>query len=324
MHFKIALADSDDIRPYGEYLKSTGLDIHYIATRTQSEEETITNLQGYDGIVACGELFTEKVCSTLAGQLKIIARFGLGYDKVDLAAAAANGICVTNTAGTMAAGVADCAFLLMLECLRRFAYFNEDMHKGLWRRNFMGTSLEGKTVGIIGFGSIGQRFAQYCTGFACNLIAYDVHFNEEAQKRLGVKRVSLDELFEQSDIISVHCPLIEQTKGIVSKEMLAKMKRTAFLINTSRGGTVDEPALIAALKEGRIAGAGLDVFWNEPLEDNSALRGMDNVIMTPHIASSTYESMQECAQDVGVSLHAFLKGEVPVHCLNPDYINHVR
>jgi D-3-phosphoglycerate dehydrogenase len=324
MKFRIALGDSSNLRPYGEYLKSTGLDIVYVPTRTATAEETLLNLRGFDGAVAGGEKFPKEVIDALSDRLRIICRFGLGFEMVDIAAAEQNGICVTNAAGTMAAGVAECAFLLMLEALRGFAKFDADIQAGIWERSFRGSQLEGKTIGIVGFGSIGQKFARYCSGFNCRLIAYDVRFDEQIAKRIGVQGVSLEELASQSDVVSLHCPLMPETEGMIGRAFLARMKRTAYLVNSARGGLIDEPELVEALRSSRIAGAGLDVFVNEPLEKDSGLRGLRNVVMTPHIASRTFESLQECAEDVSESLHSFLRGEVPRHCLNTGYVHNVR
>jgi phosphoglycerate dehydrogenase-like enzyme len=319
MSFKIAMGDSENFRPYLEYLRSTGLDVHPIPTRNSSPEETIKNFKGFDGAVAGGEKFTQEVCAALADSLKIICRFGLGYEMVEVKAAEKLGICVTNTAGTMSAGVAECAFLLMLEVRRRFAKFDADIQNHIWDRSFRGTELEGSTIGIVGFGAIGQRFAQYCSGFKCRMLAYDIHFNSEMGKQLGVASVSLDELAKQSDVVSLHCPMMPETEKIISRDFIGKMKKTSYLVNSARGGLVDQPSLIEALKEGRIAGAGLDVFMHEPLEAESELRGMKNVVLTPHIASRTFESLQATAEDVSDSFHTFIKNGVPKHCLNPGY-----
>lgn len=324
MKLRIAASSRPDFRPFGDHMISRGYDITYFQTVNNTEDELIANLQGFDAIVAFGEPFTEKVFQALEGQLKIVCRFGLGYDMVDLNAAARHGVCATNTAGTMAGGVAETAILHMLECARRFSKYDAEMHGGLWTHQFIGTQLADKVVGIIGFGSIGQRLAQCLQGFNCRLLAYDVYYNEAALARYGVEKATLADIAAQSDFVSVHCQLSEATKGIVSKDFLARMKPTAYIVNTSRGPTIDEPAMIDALKNGKIAGAGLDVFSREPLEAGSELRGLPNVIMTPHIASFTKESFMECTEDIMVSLDLFESGKVPVHCLNPGYVENIK
>jgi phosphoglycerate dehydrogenase-like enzyme len=321
MGLRIAVCAKLNKRPYGEYMVSKGFTLTYIESVRNTEDEVIANLRGFDGIIAFGEPFTEKVFKALKGKLKIVCRFGLGYDLVDIAAATRHGVCVTNTAGMMAAAVAETALTLILECGRRFAKYDEEMQQGLWTREYLGTQLEGKTIGIIGFGSIGQRLAQYSQGFRCTILAYDVNYNEEALLKYGVKKATLDQIAERSDYVSVHCPLTAATKGIVGDAFLSKMKPTAYLINTSRGPTVDERALEAALGARKIAGAGCDVFEHEPLEADSGLRGLHNVILAPHIGSFTSESQMETTEDIMASLTMFEGGQVPTHCLNPDYVN---
>ena len=320
MGLRVAVSAKLNNKPYGEYMISKGFNLVYSESIGNTEDEVIANLEGFDGIIAFGEPFTEKVFKALKGKLKIVCRFGLGYDLVDLAAATKYGVCVTNTAGMMAGAVAETALLLMLECGRRFAKFDAEMQQGLWTRQYLGTQLQDKVVGIIGFGSIGQRLAQYCQGFHCTLLAYDVKYNEQALLKYGVEKATLEQIAARSDYVSLHCPLTAETTGIVGEAFLSKMKPTAYLINTSRGPTVNERALEAALKAGRIAGAGCDVFEHEPLETDSALRGLQNVVLTPHISSFTKESQMETTEDIMASLTTFEKGQVPAHCLNPNYV----
>lgn len=187
------------------------------------------------------------------------------------------------------------------------------------KKEYCGTQLEGKTVGIIGFGNIGRRLAQYLKGFECPILVYDVCCGEEQLKALNARRVSLEELAAQSDFVSVNCPLLPETHHIVDADFIGRMKPTAVLVNTSRGSTVDEEALARALREGKLAGAGLDVFEREPLAADSPLRGCHNTVLLPHIASYTKESMLECALDVEQSILAVREGRTPRHCLNPGY-----
>jgi len=319
MELKIAVPSRADVRPSIEYMVSKGFDVRYIKSVKNTEDEVIENLREFDGIIAFGEPFTERVFKALQGRLKIICRFGLGYDLIDLAAATRHGVCVTNTAGAMAGGVAETALLLMLECGRRIAKYDAEMQRGLWTREYRGAELAGKTVGIIGFGSIGQRLAQYCQGFHCALLVNDLSYNDEAVAKYHAKKATLEEIATQSDYVSLHCPLTEATKGIISAAFLSKMKPTAYLINTSRGPTVDETALKVAIETGRIAGAACDVFEHEPLEGDSSLRGRHNVVLCPHIASFTKESHMETIEDIMNTLRMFEGGRVPTHCLNRDY-----
>lgn len=323
MSFVIAMSGQDDMRPYGELFKQRGFDIRYIQSDIKTEAQCVEALRGFDGVVALGEPINDRTLDALP-DLKLVARFGLGYDKVDLAAAERHGVCVTNTAGTMAGGVAETSLLLMLEAARRFAKYDKAVHAGIWSRNYRGTQLEGKTVGIIGFGSIGRRLAQYLQGFHCRILVHDLRYDEAQLQALNAEPSELMDLAAQADFVSVNCPLTPETRGIISEAFLSRMKPSAYLVNTSRGPTVDQAALIAALQAGKIAGAGLDVYEREPLEDGSPLRGMENVVLLPHIASLTGESMLECAEDVAKTLEAFAAGQVPAHCLNPGYVKSAR
>lgn len=319
MKLKIAVSAQADFRPYGELMKSKGYDITYIDSIEKTEEETIRNLQGFNTVIAFGEPFTEKVFAALAPTLKLVCRFGLGYDLVDIHAAARHGVCVTNTAGMMAGGVAETALLLMLECGRRFAKFDAEMQAGQWTRGYIGSQLEGKTVGLIGFGSIARRLARYLIGFHCRVLSYDVAYDEKALRDLNVSKATLDEIAAQSDYVSIHCPLNPATRHIVDAQFLGKMKPSAYVVNTSRGPTLDQDALIDALDRDVVAGAGLDVYDGEPLSPTSALRGRHNVTLTPHIASLTFESSFECAEDIMSTFESFQGGAIPDHCLNRDY-----
>jgi len=325
MGFKIAAsAAAKEFKPYGDIMIDRGYPITYLQNMENNEDSVIERLMDFDAAIAFGELFTEKVFAALSGRLKIVCRFGLGYDKVDLASATKYGVCVTNTAGTMAAAVAEIALLLMLECCRRAAKHDAQMQKGIWELSFQGSQLSGKTVGLIGFGNISQKLARFCRGLGCNVLAYDISFNKTAADNLGVKYAELDKIARNSDFISLHVPLSPTTKHIVNAEFLKKMKHTAYLINTSRGPTVDEQSLIAALDDKTIAGAGLDVYAHEPLEPGSKLRGRDNVILTPHYASFTHEAYMETIVDIMETLDSFQAGAVPKHCLNPDYARRMR
>ena len=316
MSFSIAVSDSSDARPF---IGQLGIKVDYISPIPTTPQECIEAFRGYQAVIALNEPFPREVLKALSPDLKIVARFGLGYDKVDVESAKEFGVCVTNAAGTMAGGVAETAFLLMLEAARHFVKYDAEMQNHIWKKEYCGVQLEGKTVGILGFGNIGRRLAQYLKGFGCKILVYDVFCQEAQLQKFDAKQVSLDELAAESDFISVHCPLVEETRHIVNESFLNKMKPAAILVNTSRGPTVDEEALADALMQKKIGGAGLDVFEAEPLPENSRLRGLDNVVLLPHIASFTKESMLECAMDVEQSILAVRDGKIPEHCLNAGF-----
>lgn len=321
---KYAITSSAGMGPYIDRLRGLGMDLKVVDTVTGKTDEVIKAYKDVDIAICVFEYFTAEALNEFKGRLKMIARHGLGFEKIDIPVATRNGVCVTTTPGMLASAVAETAFTLTLECGRRIAKRDAELQQGEWKRSPLGTQLENKTVGIVGFGNIGRKYAQYCKGFDCTLLAYDIHYDEDALKRLNVEPVSLEELAQRSDIISVSCPLNEHTRGLISEDIIRMMKKSAYIVNTSRGATIDEKAMIRALDEGRIAGAGLDVFEQEPLPKNNPLRGRENVVMSPHVASNTVEGFRETQDDILVSIGQFLKGEIPKKCLNPDYVKYVK
>ncbi|WP_096189968.1 phosphoglycerate dehydrogenase [Evansella halocellulosilytica] len=225
----------------------------------------------------------------LAKRLKIVAKHGVGVDNIDLDYAKKRGIVCTNTPGTNNDAVADMAFGLMLSTARMIPQAYQTMNTGEWQR-YDGRSVWGKTLGIIGLGAIGKSVARRGKGFSMNVLGYDVSDRSEEEKKIGVTRSSLDEIWESADYISLHAPLIDSTKHMINRDVLRKMKKSAILINTARGPLIKEEDLYEALVDGEIAGCGLDVFEKEPLSQTSPLRGLDNVVITPHIAAYTIEA----------------------------------
>jgi D-3-phosphoglycerate dehydrogenase len=213
---------------------------------------------------------------------------------------------------------------MLLECARGFYRRDREIKAGGWSRGPVTHQLEGSTIGLLGFGNIAQRVAQYLQGFHCRVLAYDVHYNESALEAFGVEKASIDEIAAASDFVSVHVPHLPETDKIINAAFLRKMKPSAFLINTSRGGTVDEPALIGALKEGVIAGAGLDVFQIEPMTADNELRRLDHVFLTPHCATNTHECIRAGFDGIIQAFTEFQSGKVPRFCLNPTYAANAR
>lgn len=230
-----------------------------------------------------------------APKLKFIQKWGVGYDKIDVKAAGGRGVPVSVCVGGNSMPVAELAVTLMLAVLRSIEPLKDHMRLGKWaREQYSGRSylLHGKTVGLVGIGNIAKKVAAIVkNGFDCEVLYYDVfRMPPEQEQALGVKYVELDELMAQADIVSIHVPLLDSTAGMISKERLAMMKPTACIINTSRGGVVDEAALIEALEAGTILGAGLDTFAAEPLDKDSPLLKLDNVVATPHCGGNTVDN----------------------------------
>lgn len=244
--------------------------------------------------------------------LRVIARYGVGVDNVDLAAARRQGIVVTNTPGANAGAVAELAIALMLNLLRPIAAAAERTRSGEWPR-MAGLSLEGRTVGLIGFGAIGREVARRLQNFGCRLVAYDVVANPEVARLYGVVQVSQEELLAAADIVSLHVPVLPSTRGMVDASFLARMRPGAFLVNTARGELIDEGALYTALVEKRLAGAALDAFVQEPPAAGNPLLALPNVIPTPHMGAHTDGATTTMGRMALADCLAVLQGSAPAH-----------
>jgi glyoxylate reductase len=257
--------------------------------------------------------------------LKVVSNYAVGYNNIDIPEATKYGVMVTNTPDVLTDTTADCAFMLLMAISRRLVEVDKYVRTGKWVKAWgpkmlLGSDITGKTLGIIGLGRIGKAVVPRAKGFKMKIIYYDNIRNKEVEKELGVEYKSFDEVLTTSDYISLHVPLTEQTKHLIGEQELKKMKKTAFLINTSRGPVVDEKALTKALKEKWIAGAGLDVHYKEPTDPNNPLLKLDNVIVAPHIGSATKETRLAMAMRAATNLTAALKGERPQDLLNPEVI----
>lgn len=276
-----------------------------------SPDELKRSVAGVDAIVA---LLTDKITAEVmdaAGlQLKLIANYAVGFDNIDIAAAKARGITVTNTPGTLGEAVSEYTFALVLAVARKVVPADQFMKAHRYKQwepaLFLGMELKGKTFGAIGLGQIGAGAVRIAHGFGMKSLYYDAVRHYALEKALGVQQVSLEELLRGSDIVSLHVPLTETTHHLIGAEQLQQMKSTAILINTARGPIIDEAALIEALKNGQIAGAGLDVFENEPTISNE-LASLPNVVLTPHVGSATIEARQAMSQIVADNVISFFE-----------------
>lgn len=231
--------------------------------------------------------------------LKAIGRAGVGVDNVDIPAASERGIAVFNAPGGNTLAAAELTVGLILSLARRIPQADASLRSGRWdRAEFKGVELAGKTLGLIGAGRIGSEVAVRCRAFAMDVLVYDPYLDADRAGELGADLVGLDVVLERADFISIHVPLSDETRGIVGSDALAAMKPTAFLVNASRGGVVDEEAVAAALVDGVIAGAALDVYEKEPLASDSPLRDAPNMVLTPHLGASTAEAQEGVATEV--------------------------
>ncbi len=242
-------------------------------------------ISDYDGYIAGLDEINADVFES-ARNLKVIARYGVGVDNIDLSAAKRHGVVVTNTPGANAKSVAELTIGLILSLARSIPQAAYQTKLGAWPR-FNGTSLEGKTVGLIGLGAIGKQVAKRLKGFDCRIIAYDVFADNAFAVDNQITLVDLDDLLHSSDFISLHCPLTDQTRALVNETFLGKVKQGSYLVNTARGELIDESAVLTALQKGVLRGAAFDVYSHEPPQPDNPLLKLDQVIATPHISSHT-------------------------------------
>jgi phosphoglycerate dehydrogenase-like enzyme len=288
--------------------KPEGLDLVFAETAT--EEERVAKAREADYILCSWTSISARVVEA-GRKLRLIQKYGIGVDKIDLQAASRRGIPVCIAAGVNAVAVAETAITLMLAVYKRLCVAHNTLRAGQWLKWELRTGcyeMWQKTVGLIGGGAIGRAVAKRLShGFECRVLYYDIcRLPSETEATLGMVYATLEELLDLSDIVSLHIPLTAESRGLIGEKTLARMKPGAVLINTSRGGVVDEPALIAALQKGTLAGAGLDVFAKEPPDRDNPLLQMDNVVVTPHNGGGTVDTMQRI---IGHAFENILKVE---------------
>ena len=285
----------------------------------KDEDETVSRTSDADGLIVVDSPITRKVLSGLE-HCKVVLRTGVGYDVIDVEAATELGIAVVNVPDMWTQEVANQAFSLLLACNRRVTALDSEIRSGRWapRISVPVGSLYDETLGMIGVGQIGSALARRAAAFDMKVIASDPYVSEQRFNELRVTGVSLDVLLETSDYVSVNCPLTAETRHLVNEEALRRMKPTAYLINTARGPIVDEAALIRALREGWIAGAGLDVLEEEPPQADNPLLSMTNVVLSPHVGHFSDASMARRPRRYGEEVARVLMGRMPLHLVNPQ------
>jgi len=285
----------------------------------RAEDEIIKAAKDADALLVVFAPITRRVLSSLP-ELKVVVRYGVGYDTIDVDAATDNNVIVVNIPDFCLEEVSDHAMALLLACARRLVWSTEGLKRGRWGEVQMGTvkepSLFEQTLGVVGCGNIGSRIARKAQCFGLKTIGYDPYLDKSVAKKHGVKLVSLPELLKESDYVCLQTPLNEETRHMIGEKELKQMKPTAYLINTARGAVVDEAALIKALQQRRIAGAGLDVFEKEPIAPDNPLLKMDNVILTPHYAVHTSTAMKRLRLSVAQEAARVLTGKWPRHWVN--------
>ncbi len=308
------------LEPERKVLADAGSEI--IVAETGEESELLTHAPMVDGILTCWKPVREPVI-VAAKQCQIIARYGIGLDNIDVDAATENGIIVTNVPTYCVDEVSDHAMSLILTCARKITRYNNAVKSGIWDQNIGQKMyrLRGKTLGIVGIGNIAKSLIPKAKAFGLIVNVYSPRTDSDAIKSLGAHKVSFDELLKTSDYISIHAPLTSTTQHMFSVEEFRAMKPTAYLINTARGGIVDTDALFAALQHNEIAGAGLDVLETEPPKQNEKLLDLENVIITPHAAFISEESIIELQVTAASCVAEVLNGKLPETVVNPSVLN---
>jgi len=298
-----------------------GFDVTVLHERPPEREELIEAVRGADGILSTA---TEKIDGEVmdaAGEgLRVIANMAVGYDNIDVEAAGERGVVVTNTPGVLDETTADVAFMLMLAAARRLGEGERLLRAGKWEwwgpKQLRGLDVWGKKLGILGMGRIGQAVARRARGFGMEVLYHNRSRNKGAEEEVGARYLELEDLLRESDFISIHTPLTDETRHLIGAEELERMKPEAVLVNTSRGPVVDEGSLAEALENGRIFAAGLDVYEEEPRVHPKLLE-LENVVLAPHIGSASMETRDRMATLAAENLRAVLLGEQPKTPVQP-------
>ena len=283
-------------------------------------DELLEQLEGHDAVLCSPDAYDASVfAASQASRLKILSRWGVGYDSINIADATHAGIPVAYTPGLLDDAVADYAFALLLTLARRTHSVHQTMREGGWKTEW-GVDMRGKTLGIIGCGRIGRAVAKRASGFDMKCLAYDVQPHPDAQA-MGVEFVDLETLLQNSDFVTIHAALTDANQGMMGEAELKQMKPTALLVNTARGGHVQESALMEALKQGVIAGAALDAYVQEPLPEDHPYRTTPNLLMSPHQASSSLETGERISMAAAEAIVDLMEGRTPGLLVNPEVLD---
>lgn len=301
-------------------LIEAGFEVYYKSVFGDDTEEAIAQGNLADAVISTSERWNETTLSGVKEHLKLIMRYGAGIDNIDLAAATRSWIPVANVPGANSAAVAEVALLHMLNLGRRFSQCAEKGRRNVWPTGITGNELDGKTVGLVGFGNIAKQLVRFLSGFRVTILAYDPIIRPD-EKQYPVKAVdTMEEIFAGSDIVSLHIPLNNSTKEAVNRSLFDKMKDGAYLVNTCRGGVVKEEDLIEALRSGKLSGAGLDVLNGEPTRQDNPLLAMENVTITSHMGAESVESGCRSQEIMADTIIRFFNGEIPDNIRNREIL----
>ncbi|MEX1005626.1 MAG: phosphoglycerate dehydrogenase [Acidimicrobiia bacterium] len=314
MSFKVVVAETiadagiSALREQFEVDVATGLD----------RDELTDRLGDADALIVRSATNVDRALIESAPKLKVIGRAGIGVDNIDLAAATERGVLVVNAPHANTISAAEHAMALLLAQARNIPRAHSTLISGVWdRKSFDGIELHGKVIGIVGLGKIGTLVAQRCLAFGMRVLAYDPFVGSDRARQLGVELTELEDLLPQVDFISIHLPKTKETENLIGGENLLKVKPGVRIVNTSRGGVVNEADLAAAIEDGRVGGAGLDVFQTEPLTDSPLFR-LPQVVVTPHLGASTAEAQDKAGTDVATAVAGALRGDLVLSAVNID------
>lgn len=289
-----------------DYIKSAEI----ICTANVSEENLSETVKDFDGILFMQTMsypISRRIIES-AKNLKFIQSAGVGFDQIDLKAATDNNVIVMNIPAATTISVAEHTVALILACSKNLIQIHQSTIKGEWRLGGFNVELKNKNLGVLGFGRIGKEVVKIMKGFEMNILVYDPYVKEKDIKKIGGKKVDLETLLKESDVITIHAPLSKETENLIDSEKLKLMKPTAILVNTSRGELIDEEALYNALNEGNLRCAGLDVFRQEPIDMNNPLLKLENIVLSPHMAVQTSEGVTALMRQNGEQVEKALNG----------------
>jgi D-3-phosphoglycerate dehydrogenase len=301
-----------------QQLKKAGLDLIDMRGSGVENSDFVASLKEVDAILCGNDLKINDDLFQKAPRLKVVAKMGVGLDSIDIAAATRHGVLVFHTPGVNDQAVADHTFALILAVARKILHCDRSLREKRWEHTkILGIEIWKKTLGLVGLGAIGRNVALRALGFQMRVVAHDPFWPEGFAAEHGIERMEVNDLLTVSDVVSIHVPLLPETRNLIDKGALERMKPNAILVNCSRGGIVNEADLSEVLQNRKIAGAGIDVFENEPPKDTPLL-GLDNVVLTPHTAAFTTQALSN--MDVGVvdGLILYAQGKKPAHSVNPE------
>lgn len=322
MKISIAVFDFDDCDIEAKLCAERGVKVEWL--KDGEPEDVLRAAKGSDALITSYGPVTREIIEHLSPELKVISRTGVGVDNIDIQAATDNGVMVCNVPGYATEVVSDHAIALALASLRRIVELNDNLRKGIWKYGPVRPigQCKGSTFGVIGMGAIGQAVARKAAGLGFDVICWSRSLEGKSEAPGGYRVVSLHELLRLSDVVSIHTALTSETHHLVNQETISLMKDGAILVNTSRGSVVDTMAVVEALEEGRLWGAALDVFENEPLDQGHPILNAPRAILTPHAAYWSEESGVELRTRACLTALEALEGAVPQDCLNPEAAKH--